>query len=253
MQKEQKTDLIRIVLYSLSSLLVGAAVGGTLLMRVMQQPPADAVNQAAAALADTTEPGTDVTEDGTAVTTTDLTTTETTTTTTTTAPPDSASIRALLSPASELLTASYFYTDSDTFETYGEMFGARVPFTTDSVVLTYDGEICISVPPDGIRYSVDVREKQIFVTLPQPVLISHTLDESSVRRYDVSDSLFGSSTLSEYLEQLRRRKDAVCRKIRAQRELDRLTLAQADKVIRSLLAAAAETRDYTVIVSYPSE
>lgn len=253
MQKNQKTDLIRIVLYSLSSLLVGTAVGGTLLMRIMQQPPADAAVNSALMLEAAVITDTDETAETTETTvTTEMTTSEsTTTTTTTTAPPDSASIQEILRPAADLMRESFYYTDSDTYETHSEVFGARVPFTTDSVVLTYDGEICVGVPAADIQFRVDAEEQRIFVTLPQPELISHKLDESSVRIYDVKNSIFRSSSLVDYLEFLRKKKDAVCRRIRAQRGCDRTVLEQADKLIRSLLAAAEETRKYTVIVNYP--
>ena len=254
MQKSQKQDIIRIVLYSLSSLLVGSVVGGTLLMRIMQQPPADALAQSAALLTETTtetvetetESETD-TESQTTVTTTSETTT-TTTTTTTTAPPDTPAIQQILRPAEDLLTASYYYTDSESFEQHSEVFGQRVPFTTDSVILTFDGVITLGIPMDEIRYEINAENRYIRVLLPEPELISHEIDENSVHCYDVSDSIFRSTSLSEFLVQLRREKPVICQRVRQRRDLDRSILEQADRVVRSLLSAAPGTRDYTVLV-----
>ena len=82
MEKERKSTLISVVLYSLCSLIVGGVVGGTLLMKILtQDEPSSAPETVRAELIETTD------------------TTTVTTTTTSVAPepiPDTDTLRSLV-------------------------------------------------------------------------------------------------------------------------------------------------------------
>ena len=81
-------------------------------------------------------------------------------------PPDETVLRALLEPVEPLFTADYCYTDSDCYETHSEVWGRRVPFSTDSVIISCDGTISMSVDADAIVTAMnDMKvEGEVFVT-----------------------------------------------------------------------------------------
>lgn len=246
MKKGKNSAVAHIVLYSLSSLLVGCAVGGTLLFKIMtqDQDPGSGSSVlpefAVAAAPDTTMPET--TE-----------TTETTTTTVVTLPPpDADSVRTLMKSGEELMTVTYSYTDSDSFENHSEVFGRQVPFTRSSVILTYSGTVTMSVEPDAIGYTVDNGTKQIYVILPEPKVISHEIDRDSVRCYDVQNSLFSSQTVNEYVSQLMRQKDSVLARVSEAQQMRSSILSQTEKVIRSMISASDVLSEYTVTFYEPN-
>lgn len=245
MRKEEKKELIRILLYSVSSLLVGCAVGAVLLMK-LRIPVGDQAKTAALTAAEQTGlTGTGITE----------TTAETTAATTTaTEPPlDAEAVRVLMQPAEELLRSTFYYSGAEPCETYSEVFGQKVPFTTESVILTYDGAVCMGLDPAAISYAVDNLTKQITVSLPAPAVLSHTLDEQSVRCFDIKDSLFRSTGLNEYRQKLREEKNDICSRMVTEHGFAALTLDRVQDVIRSFLAAPEATRDYQVVFVLPAE
>lgn len=249
MQKEQKRDLIRIALYSASSLIVGVAVGGTLLMKAAVSP-ASAGNGDSSALDSLETVLAEITET-TQVTTTVTETTTTTTTTTTPPPPTVDSLRVALRPAEDLFYMTYYYSDSDSYETHSEAFGWRVPFTTESVILTYEGKISIGIDMDAIIYNIDPDYRQITVLLPEPELIAHELDEQSIQYYDVKSSIFRSSSLSDYTSMIRGMKDKIYRKVMAKHNFNEQTLEQAQKLITACLINSKAAQDYTIRFDVP--
>ena len=241
MRKEQKSELARIVLYSMCSLIVGCAVGGALLMKIVVEGKALPEHQQTAAESSAEEVPVPLPEALPAETVPEPEPVAEP------LPPDADAVREMLKPAEPLFTQTYCYTDSDSYETHNEMFGKKVPFTTESVVLTYDGTICMGIDTAQIGYAVDPSQKQITVTLPQPELLSHDLDEDSIRYYDVKSSIFRSSSIADYTALIREIKQDVCKKVVNDRGFDRLTTENAETVIRSWLSGFEKTQDYKVV------
>lgn len=238
MRNEQKGELARIVLYSACSLIVGCAVGGALLMKIAVQGNALNAKKAAVPLPENMPVVTSLPAE--------LPVAETVSEP---LPPDADAVRKMLQPAAPLLKMTYCYTDSDSYETHNEMFGKKVPFTTESVILTYDGTICIGIDADSIVYTVDPVQKQIIAVLPQPEILSHDLDEDSIQYYDVRSSIFRSTSIADYSALIRNVKQKICDKVVKDREFDRLTVENAETVIRSWLSGFDTTKAYTVVFS----
>lgn len=233
MEQERKSTLVSVVLYSLCSLIVGCAVGGTLLMKILTQ------DEAPASVPETVR--------AEQIETTDTAPSETTTTTAAADPvPEPAQLQELLSRAGELFTAEYPYTDSDRFELHSEVFGRRVPFTSSSAILTYSGTVTVSLPADAIVCAVDAAAKQITVTLPEPEVISHSIDTASVRSYAVDNSLFSESTVSDFLPELNARKSSILERVLHDQDILSRSLTHAQEITRGIFAVAAETKDYSV-------
>lgn len=253
MKKKQKQEIIRNILYALSGVIVGGAVGGALLMKMVTEgdnrraQAETAAEQSIAETADATQTETAPETEAPAA----ETVTETAPPPEPDPPPDADAVRALLKPAEPLLTMTYCYTDANSYETYSEVWGKKMPFTTDSVILTCDGTISMAVDADAILYEVDAAAMEITVTLPEPQVISHELDEDSIQYYDVKSALFRATTLSDYTALIRGMKESIRERVVTEREFDRLTLAQAETVIRSCLSLSEVTADYAVTVILP--
>lgn len=248
MKKKQKQELVRNILYALSGVIVGGAVGGALLMKMVTEGDnrrAQAEAVAEQSIAETAAETSHTETEPAAEETTTETVTETA------PPPDADALRTLMKPAAPLLTMTYCYTDADCYETYSEVWGKKMPFTTDSVILTCDGTISMAVDADAVLYEVDADAMQITATLPAPKVISHELDEGSIRYYDVKSSLFRKPTLSDYSALIREMKENIRARVVSEREFDRMTLEQAETVIRSCLSVSEVTADYAVTVILP--
>ena len=245
MRNERKHEVIRMLLYALSGMIVGGAVGGALLMKVVTEGDTRRA-QAEAAAAERAAALTSAAPAETLPPETPAPLPETEPPAEAPPPPDAALLRSLTEPAVPLFTAEYCYTDSDCYETHSEFWGWRVPLSTDSVVITCDGTICMAVDADAIVYEIAPDTAQITVTLPEPEIVSHELDEDSIRYYDVKSALFRSPTLEDYTALIREIKARISDRVVHERDFGRKTLETAQTAIRSCLAAAPETAAYQV-------
>ncbi len=101
-----------------------------------------------------------------------------------------------LSDLQELSTVSYAYTNMAQFESSNDFYGVKLPFTTKSFILTYDGTIKAGI--DLADATVDVSGTQVHVTLPQAKILSHEIDEESVEVFDEKTALFNPFTVEDF-------------------------------------------------------
>ena len=71
----------------------------------------------------------------------------------------------------ELVTVSYYYTNMGRFENQVDFYGWKVPFTTKSFIVSYDGVIKAGVDLEQLQVSIGGGE--VTVTLPESRIISH--------------------------------------------------------------------------------
>ena len=145
----------------------------------------------------------------------------------------------------ELVTVSYYYTNMGRFENQVDFYGWKVPFTTKSFIVSYDGVIKAGVDLD--RLQVTVGDEEITVTLPESRIISHEIPEDSLEVFDESDNLFNHITIEDYTAFTRDQKSAM-----EQRAVDGGLLARADQeartAVNSLLGIMPGLEDYTLVV-----
>lgn len=101
-----------------------------------------------------------------------------------------------LTEISELASLTYSYTNMAEFENSKDFYGIKVPFTTKSFIVTYDGTIKAGV--DLNQAEVNVSGKKITVTLPAAEILSHEIDEDSLEIFDESTSIFNPLKVSDY-------------------------------------------------------
>lgn len=103
-----------------------------------------------------------------------------------------------LANCNELATATYIYTDAEAFEDGKAVFGLfDIPFLTGKdFILTYEGIIKAGVNLDDALIEQG-GDDSILVTLPKPYIISHEIDESSVKVLREHETVFSSIKIDD--------------------------------------------------------
>ena len=91
---------------------------------------------------------------------------------------DTVVLQNQLSEIRELATVTYAYTNMAQFESSNDFYGVKIPFTTKSFILTYDGTVKAGVDLDGAEVSVS--GTTVTITLPEAEILSHEIDEDSM-------------------------------------------------------------------------
>ena len=92
----------------------------------------------------------------------------------------------------------YFYTNMGKFEEDSNFYGWRIPFSGKSFIVSYDGKISAGV--NLSRASVKKEGGQVVVTLPQPEILSHEIDQKSLKVYDESRNIFNQISVEDYAQ-----------------------------------------------------
>ena len=145
----------------------------------------------------------------------------------------------------ELVTVSYYYTNMGRFENQVDFYGWKVPFTTKSFIVSYDGVIKAGV--DLEKLQVSIGDGEVSVTLPESRIISHEIPEDSLEVFDESDNLFNHITIEDYTAFTQDQKSAM-----EQRAVDGGLLDRANQEARtavdSLLRIMPGLEEYTLTV-----
>lgn len=142
---------------------------------------------------------------------------------------------------------SYYYTNMGQFKNSSEFYGVKVPFTTKSFILTYDGVIKAGV--DLREADVEVRGNSVNVRLPRAKILAHTIDENSLKVFDEKTSIFNPFTVEDY-NGFQRDQKVVMEEKAVANDVLRCAEEQAKKAVRELLAPILPpTADVSVICS----
>ncbi|NCE65644.1 DUF4230 domain-containing protein [Pseudoflavonifractor sp. 524-17] len=150
-----------------------------------------------------------------------------------------------LSQIEELATVEYHYTNMGKFENQMDFYGWKVPFTTKSFIVAYDGVIKAGV--DLSQLQVEVQGNDVAVTLPAARIFSHEIDEDSLEIFDETRNLFNPIQIGDYTGFTKDQKDAIeARAI----ENGLLTAAdqQAAESVKRLLTMIDGMENYTLTV-----
>ena len=98
----------------------------------------------------------------------------------------------------ELVSVEYHYTNMGKFENQLNFYGWKVPFTTKSFLVSYDGVIKAGVDLSGAEVDVDEVRKAVTITLPESKIISHEIPEDSLQVFDETRNIFNPITIEDY-------------------------------------------------------
>ena len=163
-----------------------------------------------------------------------------------------STVREIITPAAELVTYKYFYTDIGQFEKSRSFFGITIPFASDTTVFSYSGVIGAGVDLNSMDITVDNDLKRVTVRLPQPQRLYHQFDDQSFKYFDVQTSLFTSTALGEYTDFIAALKTEQENKLAVNNEFWSNVRQNAKSVVMSLLTASGELEEYTIAVEWKS-
>lgn len=156
-------------------------------------------------------------------------------------------VEEVLSPASDLITAKYYYTDADTYENYKELFGKKVPFTTDKVVFTYDGVISIGIELADVEYQIDNENQKITIKLPELTVKANEINEDSFEFPYISDSIFNATEMVDYVDLIGTLEKEKEKDLLVNTEFMEGALENTKTVLESFLTANDATKNYEVV------
>ena len=108
----------------------------------------------------------------------------------------SITVENQLQQISQLATVRYSYTNMGQFENSNEFYGIKLPFTTKSFIVAYDGTIIAGV--DLTQAKVAITDQKVTISLPAPQILSHEVDPNSLEVFDETTSIFNPITIEDY-------------------------------------------------------
>lgn len=153
----------------------------------------------------------------------------------------------IISPASDLITTKYTYTDADTYEDYKEFFKLKLPFTTNEAVFTYSGECGIGFDLSKLSIYPDNENKTITIVFPEIEVKYNEIDAESFEYYSVTTTIFNQlkmeDTTSLIAILLEAKESEVLNSVKIMEE----SRKNAETVLKSLLSNSELTKDYKII------
>ena len=158
----------------------------------------------------------------------------------------SETLKEKLSEISDLVTEQYVYHNADKLEQdQSWLFGWKRPFSTKSVLVTYDGIIKAGV--DLSKVTPEVEGKTITVTLPASRITDNNIPQENIQVLEVKNGLFNTVTIEDYNEFISQQKMVMQEKAIDQGILDRAD-ESARRVVKTLLEALPGMEEYTFVV-----
>lgn len=159
-------------------------------------------------------------------------------------------VKAQLEQISELATARYNYTNVGKFEDSSEFHGLTIPLTGKRFIVSYDGVILAGI--DLEKAEVDLSGRRIAVTLPRAEILSHEIDEDSLKVFDETHNIFNPITLENYNDFQKEQKDVMEEKA-AEGGLLQQAEEQAELAAQQVLGPAAEQSDMKLEIKFKEE
>lgn len=155
-----------------------------------------------------------------------------------------------LAEAEELVSVEYYYTNMGKFEHQMDFYGWKVPFTTKSFIVSYDGVIKAGVDLAKVQVAVDEAGRTVTVRLPQSGVISHEIPEDTIQVFDETHNIFNQITISDYTGFTRDQKAELEAKAVENGLLARAN-EKAGAAVESLLDLMPGMEAYTLKVTWP--
>ena len=147
----------------------------------------------------------------------------------------------------ELVSVEYHYTNMGKFENQVDFYGWKVPFTTKSFLISYDGVIKAGVDLSAADVKVNEATKTVTVTLPEGAIVSHEIPEDSIQVFDETKNIFNPITIEDYTSFTQDQKASVEEEAVANGLLDSAK-EKAQVAVESLLGMVPGMEAYTLTV-----
>lgn len=101
-----------------------------------------------------------------------------------------------LTTVSELITTDYHYKNMASFQNQNDFYGWDIPFTEKKFIISYEGSIKLGT--DLNQASINIKDKDITINIKTTKIISHEIDEDSVKVFDEKTSIFNPIKVEDY-------------------------------------------------------
>ncbi|MDO5028240.1 MAG: DUF4230 domain-containing protein [Bacillota bacterium] len=108
----------------------------------------------------------------------------------------STSLKESLVAVEELTTTKYFYTSMGSFENQNDFYGLKIPLTLKRFIISFEGQINAGVNLENME--IEVEGDKILISLPKAEILSHEIDENSIKIYDEKSSIFNPIKVEDY-------------------------------------------------------
>ncbi len=158
-----------------------------------------------------------------------------------------SNLEKIIKPANDLVTSKYHYKDADTYENFKELFGKKIPFTTDKYVFTYRGTIAAGVILDEVKFDINDEKKIIRITLPEIIITSNEIEPNSFEYPFTSDSVFNGTEMEDFTKLQSDLKSKKVEEVLSNKEFMDAARLNAEKVLEGFLTSADALKDYSVV------
>lgn len=152
-----------------------------------------------------------------------------------------------LEEAKELTTLKYHYTNMGQFENQSDFYGWKVPFTTKSFIVSYDGTIHAGVNLE--KAVVGFGNNRIDIQIPNSTILSHEIDEESLKVFLEKDTIFNPIKIEDYNDFAKDQKKVVEEKAIKNGLLTEAN-EKAEKTIKELLKLDDLFKDYEIKIYF---
>lgn len=96
-----------------------------------------------------------------------------------------------------------------TYSNVKTFYGWEVPFTEKKFIITYNGSIKSGIDLNDVTVAVYNNKKEIKVNLPEAKILSHEIDEESIKIFDEKNSIFNPLKVEDFKSFATDQKDSV--------------------------------------------
>ena len=156
----------------------------------------------------------------------------------------------IIEPCEKLVTASDRYANKSSISDDAKLFGHTVPFTTDRISFSYTGSILFGVDLSDIDFDINEASQKIYVTLPAPAVVAHSIDTSSFVFMTERDGFITEISPDEFVAKANSLKAEQEQKVARDGTAYDEAKANAEAALSKLITAAPEARGYKLQFFY---
>lgn len=151
-----------------------------------------------------------------------------------------------ISSISELATVEYNYTNMGKFENQATFYGWKVPFTTKSFIISYDGKLKAGI--DMSLVDIKISGNNINISVPKAKVLSHEIDEKSIEVFDETKNIFNPISIKDYNQFAIDQKEKVEMNIIEKGLLDEAQ-EKAESTIKTFISSVDDINDYKINIT----
>lgn len=156
-------------------------------------------------------------------------------------------LKEQLSAVSELVTKEYIYTNSAKYESDEVwIFGWKRPFSSKSILVTYDGSIKAGIDLQQVEIGIDEQKHIITVKLPNSTVTDNNIPQDTITVVEIKNGLFNEVTIDDYNLFINEQ-----REVMEERAIANGLLTQADtearRIVETTLSLLPGIEEYEVV------